>query len=87
MSADSNDTVKYLWCAFVLFFTCWLCVEILFGYLPVEPYERVGIKDAFHSAQNLAINAIKEYGKVQTAIGTFLIGGVTAVAVFLWPNE
>lgn len=87
MYEKTNDLGRYLWCAFILFFTCWLCVEILFGFLPDEPYERVVWKDEFQAAQNLAIKAIAEYGKVRTAIGTFLIGGVTAVAVFLWSNE
>ena len=84
---QNNNKLKYFWCAFVMFCTCVLCVEIIFGYLSETPYERVSnFTFEFHSAQNLAIKAIEKHGKIQTAIGTLLLGVVTSVAVFIWPS-
>ncbi|MDG2452378.1 MAG: hypothetical protein P8M63_06015 [Paracoccaceae bacterium] len=79
--------MKYFWCAFVMFFTCWLCIQILMGEMPVTPYDTSTTwRDGFQSAENLAIKAIKNFGEIRTALGTFVIGALAAAAVLIWPN-
>lgn len=88
MHGKKSGKITHIWCAFIMLFTCWLCADILFGAFPDTHYDSSSsAKFDFHSAQNLAIDAIEKFGRMQTAIGTFLVGVVTTIATYFWPSE